>query len=122
MQDAPGHLDAASAILSLMEENGVPICQYCIGSYATLLCNAGRLSAATEFLLDAVEKKELVDNKILCVVSMNNADADNFDIARLFASKTSEHFGHLDHNINELEKERIREHGADEHGMDKLEQ
>lgn len=120
--DAPGRLDAASAILSLMEGNGVKKCQHCIGNYVQLLCNVGRLDAATEFLLDSVEKKELVGNRILCIVAKNNAKAGNFDIARLLASKTTEHFGYLDHRINEIEKERSGDHGADEPGMDEPEE
>jgi hypothetical protein len=122
MQDAPGRSDAASGILSLMEQNGVPMCQHCIDSYAQLLCNMGRLDGATEFLLDSIEKKELVGNKTIDVVAKNNAQAGNFDIARLLASKTSEHFSHLDHKINDFEKERLGAHGTDEHGMDESEQ
>jgi hypothetical protein len=121
-QDAPGLLDAASAILSLMEQNGVPMCQHCINSYVQLLCNAERLDAATEFVLDSLEKKELVGNRTLLVVAKNNAKAGNFDIARLLSSKTSEHFDHLDHKINEFEKGRLGEHRTDEHGMDESEQ
>lgn len=120
-KDVPGCLDAAYAILTLMEENGVPLCQHCIDNYAQLLCNAGRLDAATEFLVDSIEKGEAVGNKTIIVLAKNNAEAGNFDVARQLASKTTEHFCHLDDKLNEIEKTMLAAHGADAHGKDESE-
>jgi len=105
--DAPGRMDAASAILSLMEENEVRMCQHCIEQYAQLLYNVGRLDAATEFLLDSMERGDPVNNRILIIMSKNNALAGNIEVARLLATKTTEHYGHLEHRIDEAEKELV---------------
>jgi hypothetical protein len=40
----------------------------------------------------------------------------NFDFACLLASKTTEHFSHLDSKINEIEKVMLAVHGTDAHG------
>lgn len=113
--DAPGRMDAASAILSLMEEKEVPMSQHCTEHYAQLLYNVGRLDAATEFLLDSLERGDTVNNRIIIIMSKNNAQAGNIEVARLLATKTSEHFGHLDHRINGFEKELLtKRRGEDE--------
>ena len=113
--DAPGRMDAASAILSLMEESGVPMCQNCTEHYAQLLYNVGRLDAATEFLLDSLERGDPVNNRIIILMAKNNAMEGNLELARLLATKTTEHFGHLDHRIDEIEKQLL---ATDDGGSD----
>lgn len=114
MADAPARLDAASAILSLMEEQGIPRCHHCIEQYTQLLCNVDRLDAANEFLLDSLERGDPVNNRIIINVSKNNAFAGNIEVARLFAAKTSEPFGHLGSRINQIEKELMQAAAAAE--------
>lgn len=103
MQDAPGRMDAASAILSMMEENGVEMCHHCIEHYAQLLCNVDRLDAATEFLVDCLERGDRVNNKSIINMSKNNASAGNIEVARLLAERTTEPFPHLHRRIDETE-------------------
>jgi hypothetical protein len=112
--DAPGRMDAASAILSLMEENEVRMCQHCIEHYARLLYNVGRLDAATEFLLDSLERGDPVSNRIIIVMSKHNAMAGNIEVARLLVTKTTEPFGHLEHRITEIEKQLLAADKGDE--------
>ena len=103
-QDVPGRMDAASAILTLMEEKNVPMCHHCIEQYAQLLFYGDRLDAATEFVLDSLERGDPVNNRVIINLSKNNAMAGNFEMARLLSTKTSEHFSHLDHRIDVIEK------------------
>jgi hypothetical protein len=111
---APELLDAAAAILSLMEEKGIPRCQHCVEQYAMLLYNAGRLDAATEFLLDSMERGDPVSNRVIIKMSKSNALAGNFEVARLMANRTSEPFAHLFHRIDEIEKKLKQEEYSDE--------
>jgi hypothetical protein len=46
----------------------------------------------------------------------------NFDVVCLLASKTTEHFSHLDSKINEIEKAMLAVHGTDAHGKDESEE
>ena len=99
LKDGPGRLDAASAILTLMEEKGIGMCQHCIDNYALLLFNVDKLEEATQFLVDAMERGEAVSNRTLFIMSKHNAEAGNFEAARLLASKTTEHYANLDRKI-----------------------
>jgi len=110
--DAPGRIDAASAILSLMEEKGIPMCHHCTEQYVLLMHYVGRLDAATEFLLDSLERGDPVNNRIIINMSKNNAAAGNIEVARLLATMTSENFDHLNHRIDEIEKELLSRRGA----------
>lgn len=109
--DAPGRMDAAAAILSLMEEKGVEMCHHCIEHYAQLLYNVGRLDAATEFLMDSLERGDPVNNRVIINMSKNNALVGNIEVARLLSKKTTENFRHLDHRIDEIEKQLRRSQG-----------
>lgn len=105
LQDAPSRMDAASAILSLMEESGIKMCQHCNEQYALLLSNVDRLDAATEFLLDSLERGDPVNNRLIISLTNNNALAGNIEIARLLAERTTEHFAHLDNRIDKIAEE-----------------
>ena len=112
MMHAPERLDAAAAILSLMEERNIPRCQHCVEQYTQLLFNVGRLDAATEFLLDSLERGDPVNNRVIINMSKNNALAGNMEVARLMATKTSEPFAHLTHRIDDIETKLLPMQGA----------
>jgi hypothetical protein len=114
MTHAPERLDAAAAILSLMEEKGIPRCQHCVEHYAMLLYHAGRLDAATEFLLDSLERGDPVNNRVIIKMSKSNALAGNLEVARLMANRTSEPFAHLNRRIDDIEKKLKQEEYSDE--------
>lgn len=107
LKDIPGRLDAANAMLSIMEENGVKMCQHCIDSYAQLLCHSGLLDAATEFLFDSLERVEIVGNKTLVIIVKMQAQNGNFEVARRLASNTTEPLLYLENRIREMERQRM---------------
>lgn len=105
MADAPSRLDAADAVLAIMEGNNVPLCHHGIHQYARLLFNIGELDEAAKFILERKESGENISNKTFFILASEFGRRGNFDMARLLESKTTEPLHFLRERLDRFEKE-----------------
>jgi pentatricopeptide repeat protein len=100
------NIEAAGAILTMMEEQNVEPSSDVIRNYVELLCLAEEVETATDVVMDVLrsDQSRNVNNKTLYRVAIANADMGNFDVARKLASSTSEYIAVLHRNIDSKEQ------------------
>jgi pentatricopeptide repeat protein len=124
------NIEIAGSLLATMDEEEVSPSADFVRNYVELLCLGSELGTATALIEDCLstdEMKLVVNNKALYRVALENAEAGNIEIAKKFASSTSEkipvlhrkirskeqRFNHLD-SMRQLRERRARQASSEE--------
>jgi pentatricopeptide repeat protein len=101
------NIEIAGSLLATMDEEKISPSADFVRNYVELLCLGSELGTATALIEDCLstdEMKLVVNNKALYRVALENAEAGNIEIAKKFASSTSEKIPVLHRKIRSKEQ------------------